>query len=107
MTSVQLLSPDKVLKLARRAVLVVYDRDLAISWLGPVRNEEDRDKAGESLRDCGLAVLLEARAGVLRPKGDEFVCRYVSISPEVFVYKKPRDRDQVEKLSKWLEEVAE
>jgi len=87
-------------------VLVIYDRDFAISWLGPVKNEKDRKKARESLKGCKLAVLLEARAGMLRPKDDEFVCQYVSVSPEVFAYKKPRDRDEVKKLSEWLREVA-
>ena len=90
---------------------MVYGKDLAISWLGPVRSEEDRKRARESLELCKLAVLLNVKIGVLRPREEDrgFVCRHVRVSPEVlnmFVYREPRDRDTVVKLSDWLEEVA-
>lgn len=115
----RIVNEEELRQLAGRGILLIYDHDYAISWLGPVKSDETWTKVRERLGSCRWAVLLlggrPAEIRILRPAGNGAI-RERSIEArgkigrllDFLVYEKPRVRepDKIHTIKEWLEVVG-
>jgi len=115
----RIVDEGELRRLAGKGILLIYDHDYAISWLGPVKSDEAWTKVRERLGSCKWAVLLlrgrPAEIRILRPVGGGAIReRSIEVKGRIrrlldfLVYERPRVRepDKIHTIKEWLEVVG-
>jgi len=112
MNQVKLVNTEEVYRLIQGGILIIYDNDFAISWLGAIKRSEDLKETLKRIKDCKAIILIKSNEiFLLKPKDGQFICHSTKIDSnmlDVYVFKRPRSREpsNIIKLREWLKEAS-